>query len=136
MLQPLGDLPATLDGLEAVGSVERDELSRALAPIVERAQRERRRIRLVYVLGPSIELGAVAAAWDDARIALRMAGGLFDGCAIVSDHAWVREATKLVAQDLPCPVRVFGMHELASAIAWLASLPARHAAAPSAGPAS
>jgi nucleotide-binding universal stress UspA family protein len=127
MLHPLGDLPATLDGLEAVGSVERDELSRALALIVERAQRERRRIRLVYVLGPSVELGAVPMAWDDLRIALRMAGGLFDGCAIVSDDEWVREATKLVANDLRCPVRVFATSERALAIAWLLGLPA-HAA--------
>ena len=132
MLRPLADLPSSLDGLEAVGSVASDDLSRALTPIARRAHDERRRIRLLYVFGPEIDLATVASAWDEARIALRMVG-LFDGCAFVSDLDWVREATSLVARDLPCPVRVFGTDERAEAIAWLVSLPSLDASRPGAG---
>jgi len=40
------------------------------------------------------------AAWKDVTLGLR-ALGLFDGCAVVSDIGWVREASRLAGG--PCP---------------------------------
>jgi hypothetical protein len=62
------------------------------------------------------------AAWEDVRLGLR-AMGLFDGCAVVTDIAWIREVSRLAAFFMPCPVRVFDERERAAATAWLLALP-------------
>lgn len=55
---------------------------------------------------------------------------LFDGCAVVTDLAWIRESTRLAAFLMPCPVRVFSNQERDKAIGWLTSLPEGAAVSP------
>jgi len=49
---------------------------------------------------------------------------LFERCAVVTDIAWLREATRFFSAMMPCPVNVFPNAERAQAIDWLAA-PAR-----------
>jgi hypothetical protein len=93
-----------------------------LEPMLDEARREGRRLRILCELGPDFEGLTAGAAWEDARLGLR-AWRLFSGCAIVTDIEWVREATRLSAFLVPCPVRVFSNAERAQAIDWLAELP-------------
>jgi SpoIIAA-like len=116
MLIRIANLPAGIDGFSAAGTVTHDEYRRALEPIVRAGH-----VRLVYELGPELAPGAASAAWEDLRASMQYLRA-FEGCAIVTDHAWIREATRLVAPELPCPVRVFATNERDDAIAWLAAL--------------
>jgi len=122
MLETLKDLPPGVTGVRAVGRVSREDYERTFEPLLDEARRESRRLRLLYEVGPEFEGFTPGAAWEDARIGLRDMGR-FDGCAVVTDTGWIREATRLAGFLMPCPVRVFASGERDRAVAWLASLP-------------
>jgi hypothetical protein len=89
---------------------------------MDAARREGRHIRLLYHFGPEFEGFTAGAAWEDAKLGLASLR-LFDGCAIVSDVAWIRESSRLAGFVMPCPVKVFGNDQFGDAIHWLRSLP-------------
>lgn len=121
MLQKMTDLPHGLDGIRAVGEVTRDDYEQVFEPILEQARRQGRHLRFLYEIGPEFERFTPGAAWQDAKLGLRSMR-LFDGCAIVTDHDWLRRMTHLLGFLMPCPVRVFPGTERDQAVAWLASL--------------
>jgi hypothetical protein len=122
VLQKMGDIADGVVGLRAVGTLSKEDYDQVLAPLLDEARREGRRLRFLYQLGPEFEGFTASAAWEDAKLGLR-ALRLFEGCAVVTDLGWVREATKLAAFVIPCPVRVFANRERDGAIDWLRSLP-------------
>jgi hypothetical protein len=61
------------------------------------------------------------AAWEDAKLGLHYMR-LFEACAVVTDLAWVKDATRLGGFMMPCPVQVFNQ-ERDKAVSWLRSLP-------------
>jgi hypothetical protein len=123
MLEILKELPPGIDGVQASGRVTREDYDRVLEPLLERARHDTRRIRFLYQLGPTFEGFTAAAAVEDAWIGLRHLR-LFDGCAVVGDVGWIREAAHLVGALMPCPLRVFGNAQFPQAVAWLAQLDA------------
>jgi hypothetical protein len=46
---------------------------------------------------------------------------LFERCAIVSDHDWIRRTSRAMGLLMPCPVRVLHVAERQQAIDWLAA---------------
>jgi hypothetical protein len=122
VLQRLKDVPEGIVGIKAIGKLTRDDYDTVLVPLLNDLQREGRRPRFLYELGPEFDSFAATAAWEDAKLGLRSLRA-FAGCAIVSDREWIRESTRLVSFFLPCPVRAFSLKERAGAIAWLGSLP-------------
>jgi len=122
MLEKLKDLPNGIDGLKAVGKISKEDYEQVFVPLLDQARQQGRRIRFLYELGPEFESYTPGGAWQDAKIGLHSMK-LFDGCAIVTDLAWVRETTQLAGFFMPCPVRVFGNSEKDKAVEWLNSLP-------------
>ena len=122
MIEKLKDLPTGITGVKAVGKISKEDYDQVFTPLIDDARREGRRIRFLYQLGPEFEGFTPAAAWEDAKIGLHYLR-LFEGCAVVTDVAWVREMTRLMGFLMPCPVRQFGNQELDRAVAWLVSLP-------------
>lgn len=122
MLEKLKDLPAGIDGLEAVGTVSRDDYTRVIEPLLDDARRQGRRIRFLYQFGPGFEGFTPGAAWEDAKVGLASMR-MFDGCAVVGDALWLHESVRVAALLMPCPVRIFGNQELSLAVDWLQSLP-------------
>jgi hypothetical protein len=122
MFERLSGLPSGIEGLKVIGRLSREDYQQVLEPMLDAARREGRRIRLLYEIGPEYEGFTPGAAWEDMRMGLASLR-LFEGCAVVSDTGWVREATRFSAFMMPCPVRAFGLAERGEAIAWLSSLP-------------
>lgn len=122
MLERLKEVPAGVDALRAVGQVSREDYDEVLDPLIDAARREGRRLRLLYEFGADFTGFTPGAAWEDAKVGLR-ALNLFDGCAVVTDVAWIRQSTHLASFFMPCPVRVFDLAGRADALAWLGSLP-------------
>jgi nitroreductase len=122
VLKTIQDLPLTIDGVQAIGKISKEDYENTLMPLIERVRREGRQIRFLYQLGPEFEGFTPGAAWEDAKIGLQNMR-LFDACAVVTDLGWIREATRLAAFLMPCPVRVFENQDLKEAISWLDSLP-------------
>jgi hypothetical protein len=122
MLKVITDVPAGVQAMEAVGTVTADDYRREFAPLVDRAQRTRSRMRLLYQFGPGFERITPGALWADARLGSSYVR-LLDGCAVVSDIGWIRTPTRRIGAWMPCPVRVYGNNERDDALAWLTSLP-------------
>jgi hypothetical protein len=102
--------------------VSKEDYVRTFEPLIDGARREGRRLRLLYELGPDFEGFTAGAAWEDAKLGFRSLR-LFDGCAIVTDAMWLRDATRFVGFMMPCPVKSFAIAERHHAIEWLSSLP-------------
>jgi hypothetical protein len=113
---------AGIHALEAAGTVTAADYERVLAPMVDRAIRAGRRMRLLYAFGPDFKRISAGALWADARLGLRYVR-LLDGCAVVSDIGWIRAPSRAIGTRTPFPVRVYGNHQRDGAIAWLTSLP-------------
>lgn len=122
MLERMKDLMTGIDGVRAIGKVSKEDYETVYVPLLEEAQQQGRHIRCLYQMGPEFEGFTAGAAWEDAKIGLQKIR-LFDGCAIVTDLAWIRDLSRLSAFLMPCPVRVFGNQELNEAVSWLESLP-------------
>ena len=122
MLEKSTDVPPGIDALKAVGKVTKEDYETVLAPMLDAARREKRRLRFLYEFGPEFEGFEPGAGWEDAKVGLRSLR-VFDGCAIVTDSAWIRRASRVAGFLMPCPVRIFAGGERARAIDWLRSLP-------------
>ena len=122
MLERLQGLPDGIDGVKAVGRVSREDYERLFEPLIDGARRDGRRVRLLYQVGPEFEGFSAGAAWEDAKLGLASLR-MFEGCAVVTDVGWIREATRLAGFLMPCPVRVFGNAARDEAVEWLRSLP-------------
>jgi hypothetical protein len=79
-------------------------------------------LRFLYELGPDFEGFTPGAAWEDLRLGMRSMR-LFDGCAVLTDHPFLREAIGVANFLMPCPIRVFPSHKLEDALQWLQRLP-------------
>ena len=93
MIEKLKDLPAGIDGVRAIGKISKEDYEQVFVPLLDDARREGRHIRFLYQLGPEFEGFTPGAAWEDAKIGLHFLR-LFDGCALVTDLAWIRELTR------------------------------------------
>jgi len=122
MIEKLKDLPRGIDGFKALGKISKEDYEQVLVPFFDEIRREGRHTRFLYQLGQEFEDFTPGAAWEDAKIGLHFLR-LFDGCAVVTDLAWIREMTRLAGFLMPCPVRVFGNKEFAEAVDWLRALP-------------
>jgi SpoIIAA-like len=122
VLEELMDVPAGIQALEAIGTVTTDDYRRVFSTLVNRARRTGSRMRLLYEFGPRFERITPGALWADTRLGLGYLR-LLDGCAIVSDIEWIRQATRGIGAWMPCPVRVYDNDERGEAVAWLSSLP-------------
>jgi len=121
MIEKIPDLPAGIDGLRSSGSLNCEDYDKFVVPLVDGAVREGRRLRCLVEI-PSFTGITPAAAFEDVSLGLRVLRA-FDGCAIVTDMAWLAGTTRLAAFLMPYPVRVFPTTERADAIAWLQALP-------------
>jgi hypothetical protein len=122
VIEKMADLPQGIDGLRAIGRISREDYEHVFLPLLDEARRGGRRIRFLYQLGPEFEGFTAGAGWEDAKIGLH-AMRLFDGCAVITDKAWMRELVRVIGFLMPCPVRLFPNQARQEAIAWLASLP-------------
>lgn len=122
VIERLKDLPIGIDGAKAIGTITKVDYEQVFVPILEQARRDGRHIRFLYQFGPEFRGFSPGAAWEDAKIGLHSMR-LFDGCAVVTDLAWIREVTRLAGFFMPCPAQVFGNKAFAQAVAWLQSLP-------------
>lgn len=123
MLVPISDLPEGVQGIEARGTVTRNDYYQVLGPLIDRLRNGGERMRLLYQFGPDFSRITPGALWADSRLGAGYIA-LMDGCALVSDIDWIREPGRGIATWLPCPMRVYDNARRDESANWLASLPA------------
>lgn len=124
MLERMTDLPAGIDGVRATGKVSKHDYDAVIEPLVETANREGRRLRLLYEFASDFEGFTGGAVWEDAKFGLQNLRS-FEGVALVTDIGWITHATRLSSVMMPCPVRVFALADRAEAVSWLGTLSQR-----------
>lgn len=84
-LVPLKDLPRSVIGFSAEGTVTGEDYKTVLIPAVEEALTSGGKIRFLYVLGPDFKTYAPGAMWDDTLFGARHYFD-FEKIACVTDH--------------------------------------------------
>ena len=74
MLEKLNDVPREVVAVKAVGRLTREDYEKVLEPLIDDARREGRRLRFLYQVGPEFEGFTPGAAWEDAKLGLRLIG--------------------------------------------------------------
>jgi len=135
MIERIEGLPDGIDGVRCAGKLTREEYDAIIVPLLDEVEREGRGLRCVVEMD-GFEGITPDAAFEDLRLGWQ-AMDSFEGCAVVSDRAWVTPVLRLVDFLLPYPVRVFPTDQRDEAIAWLEGLSNRptiaHRVLPEAG---
>jgi hypothetical protein len=122
MLERIDGLPDGVEGWRGLGTVSKEDLRRAVEPSVAAAQRDKRRLRVLYELGRTFRGFTASGAWQDTKLGIA-ATPVLEGAAVVTDVPVVRRASSLFGFFVPYPLRVFRASQRREAVAWLASLP-------------
>ena len=118
MIQLIDNLPDGTLGFSCSGLISGEDMQRQVIPTVEAALREQERVKALVVFDPAFTGFNLEAAWDDTNLALRHWDG-FERLAVVTDLAWLRQASRALALLLPYPVQLFGLDEQENARRWL-----------------
>ena len=118
MIQLIDNLPDGTLGFRCSGLISGEDMQRQVIPTVEAALREQERVKALVVFDPGFTGFNLEAAWDDTNLALRHWDG-FERLAVVTDLAWLRQASRALALLLPYPVQLFGLDEQENARRWL-----------------
>jgi hypothetical protein len=120
VIERIEGAPAGVIAFKAVGRVESSDYRQTLEPAVQEAIATKGSVRLVYELGDEFTGYSPGAAWED----LKLGGGnlsAWERCAVVTDHALLRDAVRAFAVFMPGSVKVFPVAELGEAMSWAAA---------------
>ena len=120
MIELLSNFPDHIVGVSASGQVNAADYEAILIPAIEAALKKHDRIRFFYQLGPQFTSFTSGAMWDDLKVGMAHFRA-WEKIAIVTDHNWIANATRMFAFAMPCPVKVFSNNELHEAEAWIAA---------------
>src|SRR5689334_14383300 len=120
MIERIERLPDGIDGVRCTGKLTRADYDGVIVPLLDEVERSRRGFRCVVEID-GFEGITPDAAFEDLRLGWQ-AMEAFEGCAVLSDMAWVDPVLRFVGFLLPYPVRVFPTGRRAEAIAWLQGL--------------
>jgi hypothetical protein len=105
--------------VDLTGTITGNDYDTVLTPAIDAALTKHQKVRMLAVFGRDFKGYSLEAAWDDAKLGLRYWSG-FERAAVVSDVEWIRTMTRAMGLLFPCPVKLFSLHELDSARAWIA----------------
>src|SRR6478752_301121 len=125
MIEKIHGLPDGIDGVRCEGKLTREDYDAVVVPLLDAVEREHRGLRcLVEIDG--FDGITPDAAFEDLRLGWQ-AMDSFEGCAVLTDIAWVDPVLRFVGFVLPYPVRVFPTDRRDEATAWLNGLSAKPA---------
>jgi hypothetical protein len=120
MMTLLGGLPDGVVGVAASGQVNAKDYENVLIPAIEQALGQHQRVRFLYHLTPSFTGFSPGAMWDDMKVGMAHLTA-WEKVAVVTDLAWIANATKMFGFAMPGLVKVFGNAEMDEARAWIVS---------------
>jgi hypothetical protein len=118
MIHLLPNLPSNTVGVTASGQVGAIDYETVLIPAVEAALKQHGKVRFLYQFSDDFTGFTAGAMWDDMKIGLAHLKA-WEKLAVVTDFAWVANATSMFRFVMPCPVRVFSTRDRAEAEAWI-----------------
>ncbi|WP_314505201.1 STAS/SEC14 domain-containing protein [uncultured Microbacterium sp.] len=122
MIELLPDLPDTVIGFRAVGTVEASDYESVIDPAIDATIAAGRKVNLVFVLDDGFERYSMGAMWQDALLESKP-GRSWGRIALVTDHAVIGEVIHGIAFLFPGEVRIFAVAAQAEAVRWAAEGP-------------
>ena len=122
MIEKLEDLPDSVIGFRAVGTVEASDYQSVVDPAIEAAIAEGRRVNLVFVLGDEFERYSLGGMWQDALLEGKPQR-TWGRIALVTDHSLIGEIIHGIAFLFPFDLRIFAVAAQQAAIEWAAEGP-------------
>jgi hypothetical protein len=119
MISMIQDLPEGVIGFEAVGEVQGSDYTNDLAPAIDAAVADGKKLRMLYLLGNQFTGYSGAAMWEDTKLGMSHLTA-FEKIAVVTDTAWIGDGVKAFGWMIPGDVRVFPTADLDAAKAWVA----------------
>ncbi|MEO6857867.1 MAG: STAS/SEC14 domain-containing protein [Solirubrobacteraceae bacterium] len=95
--------------------------SAAVADLYREAVRAGQRLRVLYAIGPEVQMEP-AAVWEDLKLDLELGikhREAWERVAVVTDLDWLWHAFRLFSWMVPGEMRLFGESELAQTKKWL-----------------
>jgi hypothetical protein len=118
MIEQIPNLPDSVLGFTAKGTVTANDYESVIIPAVEALFAKQNKVRLLYHLGEDFGGFEAAAMWDDTKVGLKRLSG-WEKIALVSDVEWIRVVLKAFSLFIPGHIRVFHNSELAEAKRWI-----------------
>ena len=122
MIEQLQDLPDSVIGFRAVGTVESSDYQSVVDPAIDAAIAAGRRVNLVFVLGDEFERYSLGAMWQDALLEGKPQR-TWGRIALVTDHSLIGEIVHGIAFLFPFDLRIFAVAAQDDAIRWAAEGP-------------
>jgi hypothetical protein len=120
MIEPIEGAPAGVVAMRAVGRISGQDYETVLRPAIDAALAEHGRARVVLELGPDFEGYSADAAWEDLKLGAAHLSS-WERCAVVTDHAFVGDAVRVIGLLMPGSFEAFPVAELDAAMRWAAS---------------
>lgn len=120
MIELIEGLPDAVVGIEAVGTVTKEDYERVAVPAIERAGERHEKIRLIHVVGERFTDHTAGALWEDARAGLAHVRAL-ERVAVVTDIGHIRALVKTAGWSVPGEMRLFSTAERADAESWVSA---------------
>jgi hypothetical protein len=123
MVEQIPDMPPGTFGFRVSGRLTRADYGEVLVPPLRRAAEAGERLRILYAIGPGLEMEP-GAVWEDIKVELDFGirhRELWERIAVVTDMEWLWRAFALFSWMVPGEVRLFLERDLEAAKTWLAS---------------
>lgn len=117
MIEKLQDLPDSVLGFRAVGTVAAEDYETVVEPEIDAVIAAGHRVNLVFVLDDQFERYSLGAMWQDALLEGKPER-TWGRIALVTDHALIGEIIHGIAFLLPCDVKIFAVAAQAAAVQW------------------
>ncbi|SFS15043.1 SpoIIAA-like [Microbacterium sp. cf046] len=122
MIEQLHDLPETVIGFRAVGTVEAADYQTVVDPAIDDTIAAGHKVNLVFVLGEEFERYSMGAMWQDALLEGRPERS-WGRIALVTDHAIIGEVIHGIAFLFPCDLKIFPVAAEPDAVQWASEGP-------------
>lgn len=118
MLNIMQGFTDNIVGVSASGRVSKKDYDEILIPALKDALAKNAKVRVYYELGPDFSGMDAGAMWEDVTFGMRHLMQ-WERFVVVTDTAWISQATNAFRFLMPCPVKVFPVSESAAARTWI-----------------
>jgi SpoIIAA-like len=118
MIEALEGFPANVLAFACKGHVIKRDYKTVLIPAVEKALKQKGKVRLYYQIQSDFSGIDLGAMWDDFKVGMEH---LFrwERVAVVTDVDWIRHTFQAFSFVIPCTVKMFRLAETAKAREWI-----------------
>jgi hypothetical protein len=122
VIEPIDDMPPGTLGFRVSGTIDRADYAGVVLPAVHGALDTHGTLRTLHQLGPGLQQFDPRAVWEDVKQVntLDMEHlNRIERTAVSTDDDWIRKAAGRFGWLAPGAFKLFGLHELEAAKAWL-----------------